>query len=193
MNTIEHPISVRMANNRQERTRVFRSRYEIYVEEMGLKNKYANHKWRLIEDPLDRSGMLWIASMNQEIVGSLRGNIGFPSDLGIYKDLYGLDSPGEHSLPVAVLSNFVIHRAHRNLRVAMALVRTAYAEGLRAGVRIAFLDCEAEMVRFYIWMGCEVHRPVVTHPEYGPGVCMKMELRKWTQRFSTPNLSAAAA
>jgi len=77
--------------------------------------------------------------------------------------------------------------------VAMALVRTAYAEGLRAGVRIAFLDCEAEMVRFYIWMGCEVHRPVVTHPEYGPGVCMKMELRKWTQRFSTPNLSAAAA
>ncbi len=192
MKTVEHPMSVRMVKSPQERTRVFRSRYEIYVEEMGRKNKYANHESRLIEDPLDRSGLLWIATMNNEIAGSLRANIGFANDLGIYKDLYGLDSPAGNSSPVAVLSNFVIHRAHRNLRVAMALVRTAYAEGLRAGVQFAFLDCQPTMVRFYLWMGCEVHRPVVVHPEYGPSVCMKMEVSKWTQRFSGSDLRAAA-
>ena len=193
MKTVEHSISVRMVSDRQERTRVFRGRYEIYVEEMGQSNRYADHRSRSIEDPLDRSGLLWIASMNEEIVGSLRGNIGFASDLGFYKDLYGLDSPAQHSSHFAVLSNFVIHSAHRNLRVAMAMVRAAYAEGLRAGVRFAFLDCQAAMVRFCLWMGCEVHRPVVIHPEYGPGVCMKIDLLKWTQRFSTPNLCAAAA
>ncbi len=191
MKTIKSSFTVKMATSAEERAEVFRIRYEVYIEEMGWSSKYADHATRMIHEPLDETGILWIAVVGGRIVGSLRGNISACSDLGHYKDLYRLRALPEYPSGVGILTNFVIHREHRDLSVALALVRAAYAEGEQRGVVSAFLDCEPRMVRLYAWLGFKVHVPIIDHPEYGRGVCMRMDIHEWTQRFAKVQSEAA--
>ena len=180
MKTTQQKVTVRKAANAAEREAAFRIRYEVYVEEMGWDSKYANHDRRMIEQPLDATGEIWIALLNGKIIGTIRINVGRSEDLGFYREVYSLDSlPASHGA-IGVLTNFVMLPAYRNLGIAMQLGRTAFSMAVHKGMRIAFLDCEHRMVRFYAWMGFEIYKADFVHPHYGPGVCMKMDVENWT-------------
>jgi GNAT superfamily N-acetyltransferase len=192
MKTNQQAVIVRVAANAAEREAAFRIRYEVYVEEMGWSTEHANHDGRFLEQPLDRTGEIWIAELDGEIVGTLRINVGSGCDLGFYHDIYSIDSLPERRGAVGIFSNFVIRRSHRNLSIAMQLVRAAFAMVVRAEVRFALLDCEPKMARLYAWMGFEVHIPDFNHPHYGPGICMKMDVNKWIGRFMAQEPAMAA-
>jgi Acetyltransferase (GNAT) family len=192
MKTTHQKITVRAAANAAERKAACRVRYEVYIEEMGWDSQYANHQSRLLEQPLDKTGEIWIALSNGEIVGTVRINVGSGSELGFYSDAYSLDSLPECRGIAGVVTNFVMRRSHRNLTIAMQLVRAVFASAVRAGVGLIFLDCEPKMARLYAWMGFEVHNPDFIHPHYGPGICMKMNISRWIGRFM-PNEPAMAA
>lgn len=188
-------IAVRIASNAAEREAAFRIRYEVYVEEMGWETEYANHDTRQLEQPLDAAGKIWIAVLDGEIIGTVRINIGSGCEIGYYGDIYSIDSlPESHGTmaPVGIVTNFVMRRAYRNLTIAMQLVRAVFAMAVRAGVRIMLLDCEPKMARLYTWMGFEIHIADFVHPQYGPGICMKMDVHNWIGRFMTPELKMAA-
>lgn len=173
---------VRVANTAALRDAVFRFRYQVYIEEKGWTNSHADHRNRTLSEPLDETGTIWIALCNGRCIGTLRSNLFSEYYAASYCALYDLESLNE-SGTAGFLSSFVVEPSHRNLRTAMTLVRAAFGEGIRLGVQTALLDCEPQLVSFYRWLGFDVHKDPVAHPEYGPGVCMKMNLDRWTERF----------
>lgn len=185
-------VSIRLTNSAEEREEVFRLRYEIYIEEMGWKSACADHARRMLEQPLDASGAIWIAVSDGKIVGSLRVNYGTPADLDFYADAYDLHSFLDPASSAAIVTNFVIHRAYRNLSVAMQLVRATCAFLLGVNVGLALLDCEPGLTRFYKWLGFEVHKQDFVHPHYGPGICMRMDVMRLRHRYVAEEASVAA-
>ena len=47
------PLTIRQAETNKDRERVFRFRYEIYVEEMQRPQIYADHAARTVAEPFD--------------------------------------------------------------------------------------------------------------------------------------------
>jgi N-acyl-L-homoserine lactone synthetase len=184
-------VTIRIAASRIEREAAFRIRYEVYVEEMGWQTEYANHETRQLEQPLDERGDVWIAIAGDTIVGTLRVNVGTGQELGPYADAYGIRAVPRVTELFGIVTNFVMRPAYRNLSIAMQLVRSVFSMAVQAGVTTAMIDCEPRMVRLYSWMGFEIHNQDFVHPYYGPGICMKMDTSKWTDRFLQPQLTAA--
>jgi len=192
MKKLEPSVTVRMAKNAAERRAAYRVRYEVYIEEMGWETEYADHETRLLEQPLDQSGEIWIALADGVIVGTLRINLGCRSDLGFYPEVYSLGDLGVSPAAMGIVTNFVMLRPHRNLAIAMRLVRAVFATAVHAGIQMALLDCEPRMVRLYSWLGFEVHKEDFVHPYYGPGICMKMDIGSSMNRFLGPEVAMAA-
>ena len=70
-------FSVAIAETPQEREAVFRLRYQVYVEEMGKRLASADHGRRLLTDPLDETGLLFLARDPEgEVAATLRCNEG---------------------------------------------------------------------------------------------------------------------
>src|SRR5262245_15298124 len=68
-------ITVRRASSQGDREKIFRLRYEIYVEEMRRRQTHADHALRFIEEPFDdASAVLLLAEQDGEAVGTVRIN-----------------------------------------------------------------------------------------------------------------------
>src|SRR4051812_6581919 len=68
----QQPLVIRHADSLDDRQRIFRFRYEIYVEEMGRHQKYADHSARTVVEPFDATGHLFLAMEGDRIVGTAR-------------------------------------------------------------------------------------------------------------------------
>ena len=108
------PLIIRLAETVQDRARVFRFRYEIYVEEMGRVQQYADHVARKIEEPFDETGHIFLAEEHDMVVGTVRTNFGRDTDFGDYRELYGMDDLGHASLRhVSVTTKFMVAQGYR--------------------------------------------------------------------------------
>ena len=67
-------LEIRLAKTPKEKEQVFKLRYQIYVEELGYTQHYANHEQKRIEEPLDKSGHIFVALKNCNLVGTARSN-----------------------------------------------------------------------------------------------------------------------
>ncbi len=68
-------LTIRLAETSEDRQRVFRFRYEIYVEKMKRPQTYADHAARSVEEPLDGTGRIYLAEDDQgHVVGTVRSN-----------------------------------------------------------------------------------------------------------------------
>ena len=65
-------ISVQKARTDDERQAVYRFRYRVYVEEMGLTPPEADHFTKRLRDSLDLSSDLYVLKDDNQVVGSLR-------------------------------------------------------------------------------------------------------------------------
>lgn len=79
-------IRIELACSKKDREKIYRFRYQVYVEEMGKLLPGADHKRRLIADDLDEDnrGLLFYALAGSEIVGTMRLHIGQASDFPDY-------------------------------------------------------------------------------------------------------------
>src|SRR5207245_2348927 len=74
-------MEIKLVQSAEEREQVYRLRYNVYVEEMGLNPTEADHRRRIITDPLDSSGRILAAFSNGAVVGTVRLNIANDSDM----------------------------------------------------------------------------------------------------------------
>src|SRR3954449_12889410 len=82
---------------------IYRFRYRIYVEQMGLRQKYADHVRKRVVEPLDEAARIYAAYFNGTIVGTIRGNRFSDLPSAYYRKLYRIDDrfpflPNEMSL-----------------------------------------------------------------------------------------------
>lgn len=159
---------LRFAHSEEDRRRVFRFRYQIYVEEMRREQKFADHRRRLIEEPFDATGHLLLAEVGDTIVGTARTNFAGETDLGYYVDLFNLRAAGpDFPRGVSLTTKLMIRRELRSGTLAVRMATALYQFGRTRGIGHDFIDCNAHLEDFFIRLGYHRHGPKVEHPEYG--------------------------
>lgn len=186
---IPGPIRIRRAETAEDRERIYRFRYEIYVEEMRRVQKYADHERRRIEEPLDATAHLMIAERDGRTLGTLRTNFARETDLGYYVRLFQLDSVGD-AFPsqVSLTTKLMIRPELRSGTLAVRLACAVYRFGLEQGIHHDFIDCNAHLERFFQRLGFRTYMGRVVHPEYGEVLPLRLALHDVAhlQRLGSP-------
>jgi hypothetical protein len=131
--------------------------------------KYADHKLKLIQEPLDRTGHVLAAyTEDGNIVGTVRFNVGVDEHFGLYVDLYRLREFGEFfPSRISITTKLMVATEYRKSRLAMGLALQCYERGLRLRTCFDCIDCNEHLVGFFKRMGYRQIFPAIRHPEYG--------------------------
>jgi len=151
------------------RNEIYRFRYRIYVEQMGLRQKYADHARKLVVEPLDETARIYAAYFNGTIVGTIRGNRFSDLSTAYYRKLYRIDdrfpfSPNEMSLTTKLMFDPVLRGSLYPIKMILYYARHFNA---RRPCKIDFVDCRRWLLPFFLKLGYVDYLGWVFHNEYG--------------------------
>jgi hypothetical protein len=130
---------------------------------------HADHLKRQVCEPLDISGHLLTAcDSNDQMIGTVRFNVGVDQHFGIYTNLYHLQlfSPFFPE-KVSITTKLMISPHFRGSSLALSLATVCYARGLDLGTCFDFIDCNPPLVAFFERLGYRQTVGPIDHPEYG--------------------------
>jgi hypothetical protein len=171
-------IEIRKVRTESEVRAVFRLRYEVYIEELGRTQRYADHATRTIEEPLDSCANLFCAYEGSRLVGTVRTNYAWRSALGDYEAIYAMqrgDTAHPHS--TSITTKLVVVPDRRRTTLPYRLAAATYAAALSDGVMFDFVDVYPARVAFFERLGYRVHVPRALHPEFGEVIVMRLGMR----------------
>lgn len=162
-------VEIREAIKADELERVYRFRYKLYVEEMNRFQQYADHDKKQICEPLDISGhVLGAYGDSDQLIGTVRLNVGADEHFGIYSELYKL----RKFVPffpkhISITTKLMVVASYRRSRLACQLAVAIYRVGLELGTCFDFIDCNPPLVKFFKHLGYRQTGELIRHPEYG--------------------------
>jgi hypothetical protein len=160
-------IRVRIASTAEERRRVYRFRYDVYVEEMGRNPPMADHASKQLHHELDDTATNFAAYDENKMVGVIRNNSAADSLFGLYADFYGIrELPIDHQVRTSITTGLMVAATHRKTIVGSQLATASYNYGLQRKVRWNFIDCIPPLGPFFERFGYIDHLPEAKHPEY---------------------------
>jgi hypothetical protein len=162
-------FEIREATDDAARNEVYRFRYRIYVEQMGLRQKYADHVRKRVVEPLDETARIFAAHFDGAIVGTIRGNRFSDLSTAYYRKLYRVDDrfpfrPDEMSLTTKLMFDPALRRSLYPIRL---IVHYARAFNDRRACKIDFVDCRRWLLPFFLKLGYVDYLGWVEHNEYG--------------------------
>lgn len=162
-------LTIRPAETQEDRQKVFNFRYSIYVKELNVPQKYADHEQQTIVEPLDRHAKIMAAFVDEKVVGTVRANTGRDSDLAYYPEIYGMKDFACSAYPdrTSITTKFMVAPEYRNTMLAYRLAAAIYRLGLKDNILYNFIDCKAEHASFYQMLGYRLYRDQIRHPEIG--------------------------
>ena len=162
-------LNIRLAETQEDRDKVYRFRYRVYVQEMNVPQSYADHARQIIVEPLDRQAKIMAAFVKDAVVGTVRANTGRDSDLAYYPELYGMKDFARSAYPdrTSITTKFMVAAEYRNTTLAYRLAAAMYRLGLEDNILYNFIDCKAEHASFYQMLGYRPYRGRIRHPEIG--------------------------
>lgn len=153
-------------------------RYDVYCTELKRKSPHADHDEQIIADDLDAFTHCFIAVRGGKTVGTIRSNSPKEGPLGSLEKLYGMERSEHHPDATSVTTKFIVVRELRRSPLAMQLVSHASQYGLNYGVVESFIDCVPKLVHYYRAMGFKQAEEPFLHPENGPSIPMRINLKK---------------
>lgn len=182
-------LEIRLAKTPEEKEQVFKLRYQIYVEELGYSQHYAEKQHYKIEEPLDKFGNIFVAFQNGNLVGTVRSNYAINSDLGYYAELYQIsDIAGDaHPLSTSISTKLMIEPHFRGSTMALRIMQANYHQLLLDRIKFDFIDCEPHMIPFFQKIGYQTI-DMINHPEYGSGLALMLDVFNFEhlQRVKSP-------
>ena len=177
------------------RNEVYRFRYRVYVEQMGLRQKYADHVRKQVVEPLDEAARIYAAYFNGNVVGTIRGNRFSDLPTAYYRKLYRIDDRfpfrlDEMSLTTKLMFDPVLRGSLYPIRMIVHYARDFNA---RRPCKIDFVDCRRWLLPFFLKLGYVDYLGWVFHNEYGsvrPLFCPADQVQR-LQRLRSP-LAAVA-
>lgn len=165
-------IQVRPAETEEDLRSIYRLRYQVYINEMGLTQTYADHKAQEIREPFDQTGVLLMAVDEGETVGTVRVNFRTDGPLEA-EELYDLHLFGPF-VPdtISMTTKLIVKASHRNSMAASLLATTAYRLARDRNSRFNFIDTKPHLVRLYQQMGYRLYRDNIHHPDFGDSIPM---------------------
>lgn len=148
---------IRVASSDADREQIFRLRYEVDVKEMGRPFvSTADNRAGLLSDPVDEVSRLLMATVDDELAGTLRITVG--ADGPIPKTLHE-----EYQLArfadlvpyerMIIFTRFIVRPNHRGSLVAVDLLRSIVSIGIEHELELAFCDCEPYLLGLYTALG----------------------------------------
>ena len=146
---------IKVASSDEDRERIFRFRYDVYVTEMGKSPAEADHQKKIIRDEIDDGAHLLYAEDEGQIVGTVRLNCRskkkFPD---VWEQRYDLEkfalSFGDH---ISMTSRMMVAKDYRGSSVPAALVGAVYSAGREMGSKFDFCNCAPSLLEFYEQIG----------------------------------------
>ena len=177
-------IDVLMCRNAEMLAEAQRLRYEVYCGELGRNSPYADHDRKTIADDLDRFGTTFIAVVDGEIIGTLRGNLSSEGALGHLEDLYGMRNSPHHPHATAICTKFIVRKSRRGGPAAVKLISAVSGFGVRNQVAECYIDCVPSLLPYYKAMGFTIVGRKFFHRENGPSYPMKVDFARHGKRLS---------
>lgn len=180
-------ISIAVATTRKEREKIYRFRYQVYVEEMGkLLSGDVNHRHRLLTDESDDWGLLFYALAGKEIVGTMRLNIGYANQFtDELRECFAMDVFQRFSCPqfpdhkLSVTNKSMVAAPYRRSQVFYLLGSTVYDTFHSQGCQFNFTGGAPYMVALYEQLGHRRYKSNFPVPGYGymvPMVLMTQDI-----------------
>ena len=146
---------IKVASSDEDRERIFRFRYDVYVTEMGKSPAEADHQKKIIRDELDEDAHLLYAENEGHIIGTVRLNYRtkkkFPA---VWEKIYAIEkfapSFGDH---ISMTSRMMVAKNYRGSSVPAALVGAVYSTGREMGSKFDFCNCAPSLLEFYEQIG----------------------------------------
>src|SRR2546422_3456228 len=147
------------AQSGEEREKLFRFRYSIYVEEMGRYRGIADHAGRRLVEPEDAHSIIYGAHEDGEVVGTSRMTLG--------QDGFSERQIGQYSLApflaevparlMAVGERLMVPPRLAGSTVGPRLPDLAQADVAAGGVRLVFGNCEPHLLSLYLSSGARTY------------------------------------
>jgi predicted GNAT family N-acyltransferase len=169
----ESSIEIGIATTPAEKKKIYRLRYQVYVEEMSKHIASVDHANKLLYDELDEWAFLLYAKIGSEVVGTARINIGtlgdFPQKL---IELLSLDifrnCPTENSdHKFSYSSKLMVAPSFRSSPILYRLTAMCYDLSCRNQVQFGFSACNVHLLRLYEQMGFHRYSQNFVDPGYG--------------------------
>lgn len=161
----------------EQRERIYRFRYSIYVEEMGKPMPGANHECRTLSDELDDRSTHLMALRGDELIGTLRITWGADGLPARFSDWYGLERfkkfPQEE---ISFTGRMMVSAGLRSSVVSLALAREAYRLGRERGVAFDFIHTTPALIPFFKRLGHRRYASEFLDPDLGPRTPMILVL-----------------
>ena len=173
-------FQVRLAETHEDREAIFRFRYRVYVDELGLHPAETDRGKKILRDEVDDEGLSYGLFDEGRVVGSLR--ILFFEDvrrldtlIEKYKCRPALDTFGESAL--CATSRFMLDPNLRGGRVILKLMSAVYRNACRRGARLNFGDCSPHILPFYEHLGYRRYTRAYNDTSYGYKLPILMLIR----------------
>ena len=185
---------IRFAETPEEREAVFRQRYRIYTEEMGVYRSSADHERKQLSDANDATGRLLYTSEGNEIVAAIRIHTGtgapFPEAFKTVYDLRRFAPPVPYS-EMAILTRFLVNSGHRGSSISFRLMAACHDFLLSQGIHMVFVACAPHLINLYLALGFRTYTRNFNDPDVGFVVPMVLLARdiEYLKRIKSPLLS----
>lgn len=182
-------MEINLAITPMERQRVYRFRYSVIVEEMGVMIPSADHSQKLIRDADDHTGHLFIATIDGQTVGTARINFVRDGEIVPHSELLQLSRlPSPESISAS--SRFLVAKQHRGSLLAIRIVQAVVLFMRQSGIEYDFILVKPDLIRLYSRIGYQPYGSIVQHPEIGPVAPLRLSTRDehYLQSIQSPLL-----
>ncbi|MFA5910460.1 MAG: hypothetical protein WC815_16880 [Vicinamibacterales bacterium] len=152
--------------------------FDIYCRQMQRFGAVAESGAEELHDPLAARSRIALAveTTTGRVIGTLMSTLSSESSVGDYEHLYGMGDCACHPFATAIATKFMVHPEYRRSDLSLRLARFSYKEGLVAGVRRSFMDCNPPLIAFFLKLGYRPHLGWIDHPQFGRVFSMVLHL-----------------
>jgi CRP-like cAMP-binding protein/N-acyl-L-homoserine lactone synthetase len=164
-------IRVFIASSDEDREAIYRFRYRIYVDELGLSPPEADHTGRRLCDTLDAQGVSYgLIDDDGQVLGSLRclfvADLPDPAPLvAKFAMAPAIAAFGREG--IVTTSRFMLDPRLRHGKAILQLMRAPYEDGRARGIRLNYGDCSPHLLPFYESMGYRRYTSAYNDTAYG--------------------------
>jgi predicted GNAT family N-acyltransferase len=161
-------LQVHRATSRDEKEAVYRLRYQIYVEEMKTKQRFADHERRVVEEAHDAYAHHFYLQAGDRLVGSLRLNVMSEGEMEC-QESYGVDVLTKWFRPseIGMLTRFLVASDYRGRAAAQMLIGKAFEYCAEKRLRCGLLDCLPHLIKYYEAIGFRRYVDSFEHEDFG--------------------------
>lgn len=160
-------VRIILACTQEQKQAAYRLRYDVCITELAKRMNSVDYEARIVVDDLDRHSHIFLAILDDEIIGTARLSFWRDIPLGSYEQFYNLREWCGVRQQLGIITRLVVQKHIRRLGVALQLTSELYRFALNRGILLAFCHCTPGLTAFYEHLGWRRYCEPAAHPESG--------------------------